>query len=83
MPVVSTVQTHANFTASHNRLILGTATDILQSEDLPGLLKISDTLWNFIIEQLSKTTELQLFSRTEKSCFSSITKQSFETQYTK
>ena len=66
MPAVSTVQTHADFTASHNRLILGTTTDILQSEDLPGLLKISDTLWNFIVEQLSKTTELQLFLEQKK-----------------
>ena len=69
MPVVSTVQTHANFTASHNRLILGTATDIIKSEDLQGLLKISDTIWNFIIEQLSKTTELQLFLEQKKVVF--------------
>ena len=61
MPVVSTVQTQANFSTSHNRLILGTATEILQSDDLQGLLKIPDNLWIFITEQLSKTTELQLF----------------------
>lgn len=69
MPVASTVQTHANFTASHHRLILGTTTDILQSKDLPELLKISDNMWSFVTEQLSQTTELQLFLEQKKVVF--------------
>lgn len=69
MPVASTVQTHASFTASHHRLILGTATEILQSKDLQELLKISDTMWKFVTDQLSKTTEIQLFLEQKKVVF--------------
>ena len=69
MPIASTVQTHNKFTASHHRLILGTATDILQSEYLPEFLKIPDNIWNFVLEQLSKTTELQLFLEQRKVVF--------------
>ena len=69
MPLVSTVQTHAKFTPSHNRLILGTAADILQSNSIAETLNIPNHLWDFVIEQLSKTTELQLILEQKKVVF--------------
>ena len=69
MPLVSTVQTHAKFISSHNRLILGTAADILQSDSIAETLNIPEPLWDFVIEQLSKTTELQLILEQKKVVF--------------
>ena len=69
MPLVSTVQTHATFTPSHHRLILGTAADILQSESIAELLNIPDNLWGFVTDQLSHTTELQLILEQKKVVF--------------
>ena len=69
MPIVSTVQTHATFTPSHHRLILGTAADILQSDSIAETLNIPDNLWGFVLEQLSHTTELQLILEQKKVVF--------------
>lgn len=69
MPLVSTVQTHATFTASHHRLILGTAADILQSDSIAEILNIPINLWGFVTDQLSHTNDLQLILDQKKVTF--------------
>lgn len=69
MPLVSTVQTHAAFTSSHHRLILGTAADILQSDSIAEILNIPEALWGFVTEQLSHTTEFQIILEQKKVVF--------------